>query len=126
MPVSPAKSLHLYLKEMKESTSGKIVFLQDSIANRVVFDALYYYCKTKMVLGLLCQLVSLWAHKSEISRAEKWLCKPCCNTATEIDGAKSERETYKPCLAVLNIEGLTMQREREDQSSINFTLLHHP
>lgn len=54
----------------------------------------------------------------------------CVNPAViqlpEIDGAKNERETYKPCLAVLNIEGMTMQREREDQSSINFTLLHHP
>lgn len=82
MPASPAQSLHLYLKEMKGSTGGKVVILQDSIANRVVFDALYCYCKTKIVLGLLCQFVSLWAHKSEMSCAEKWLCKPCCNTAT--------------------------------------------
>lgn len=54
----------------------------------------------------------------------------CVNPAIvqlpEIDGTKSERETHKPCLAVLNIEGLTMQREREDQSSINFTLLPYP
>lgn len=82
MPVSPAQSLHLYLKEMKGSTGEKIVFLQNSVANHVVFDALYCYYKTKIVLGLLCQLVILWAHKSEMSRAEKWLCKPCCNTAT--------------------------------------------
>lgn len=52
----------------------------------------------------------------------------CVNPAVvqlpEIDGTESERETYKPCLAVLNTEGLTTQRE--DQSSINFTLLPYP
>lgn len=54
----------------------------------------------------------------------------CVNPAvvelSEIDGTESERETYKPCLAVLNTKGLTTQREREDQSSINFTLLPYP
>lgn len=82
MAVSPAQSLQLNVKEMKGSSGGKIVFLQDSVANSGVFNALYCYCKTKIVLALLCQLVSLWAHKSEMSCAEKWLCKPCCNTAT--------------------------------------------
>lgn len=77
-----------------------------------------------MVCGLLCWFVSLRVHKSEASHAGKWLCKPRVIQLPEIDGA--EREMYKPCLAILNIEGMTMQREQEDQSSINFTLLHYP
>lgn len=40
MAVSPAQSSHLYVKEMKGSSSGKIVSLEDSVTNRAVFNAL--------------------------------------------------------------------------------------
>lgn len=73
---------YTFIQKNWRGTIGKIVFLQASVANGGVFDALYCYCKAQIVLGLLCQLVSLWILKSEMSHAEKWLCKPCCSTAT--------------------------------------------
>lgn len=109
-----------------KGTSGEIVFLQASVANGAVFDALYCYCKTRRVWD--CS-ASLWAcgFLSQKCLMQKSGCvNPAVIQLPEIDGTESERETYKPCLAVLNIEGLTMQREREDQSSINFTLLPYP
>lgn len=50
-----------------------------SITNHAVY-ILYCDCGTKIILGWLCQ--SLWAHKSEMFHAGKWLYKLCCNTAT--------------------------------------------
>lgn len=92
MPTSPAQTLHLYWKEM-EGHQWEDCLSPASVANGVVFDACYCYCKTRIVWGLLCQLVSLWVLKSEMSHAESGCVNAAVVQLPEIDSTESERDT---------------------------------